>query len=414
MKYIFKVTVSAVALIASSSVVYADDPLALVKDGKFFGEVRYRYENVDQAGIANEANAHTTRVNLGFKTGEYKGFSGLIESQFVQHFGDQDFNSSGNGNTAFPVVADPDTTQLNRAWINYSGIPDTNIKVGRQALNIDNQRFVGTVGWRQNDQTFDAATVTNTGIENLKLQYSYIGNVNRIFGGTTVADDLDSVVHLANASYKFGDWLNLTLYGYLMDFDNAAALSNETYGIRAAGKVAINEDWSFMYEAEYATQEDYANNTANYDENYYHIAPAISGHGLTLKAGYEVLEGDGTNSFKTPLATLHKFNGWADKFLVTPANGLEDMYISAAYKVSDTGTFLDGTKFVAAYHDFQGEESGDFGSEIDLAIGRKFVLPDAGQPFKDINVLLKYADYEAEDGPYTDTQKFWLQIGVKF
>ena len=173
-----------------------------------------------------------------------------------------------------------------------------------------------------------------------------------------------------------------------------------------------------IYEAEAATQDDYGDNTTSYDEEYYHIAPGISGHGLTVKAGYEELGGDGTGSFRTPLATAHKFNGWADAFLTTPAVGLEDAYVSATYKFSDTNTILDGVKLHAAYHEFDSDAAavGDFGDELDLSIGKSFTLPDSGQPFKKVNVLLKYADYDGENTAGTDAsrEKFWFQVGIKF
>ncbi len=396
------------------------DSELLIKDGKFFGQIRYRYEHVEQDNALNDANAHTIRTNIGFKTGIYNNLGGLIEGQVVQHFGDEDFNSLDNGQTTFSTVADPDTAQINRLWVSYTGIPDTEVKLGRQFINLDNHRFIGTVGWRQNDQTFDALTITNTFLENLKAQYTYIDTVNRIFEGSTPPDDLEGGIHLANISYKFKDWLNITGYGYWIDFDNIAGLtaasanqSNKTYGLRLTGNMPINDDWTFSYEAEAAMQEDHGNSTLNYDENYYHIAPKISGHGFTIGAGYEVLEGDGTNSFRTPLATLHKFNGWADIFLATPANGLEDTYISAAYKFGDN-TFLDGLKLAATYHNFDGKENGDYGNEFDISAGKSFKLPNTGQPFKKVDILLKYADYEAEDAPYVDTQKFWIQIGTKF
>ena len=398
----------------AEATISSDDPEILFKDGKFFGEIRYRYEGVQQNNALSDANANTIRTNIGFKTGNYKGFEGLIEGQLVRHLGDEDFNSLDNGQTTFSTVADPDTAQLNRAWVSFSGIPDTTIKYGRQAINLDNQRFVGTVGWRQNDQTFDAATVENNSFENLTLRYSHLSNVNRIFGGPTPADDLDSSTHLANAAYDFAEWLNVTAYGYWMEFDNAAGLSNQTFGVRAKGEAKISDGWSVTYEAEAATQEDYKNNTASYDEDYYHIAPGIKGHGLSLKLGYEVLGGNGTNAFQTPLATLHKFNGWSDQFLNTPAAGLKDFYVAGAYKVSGTGTVLDGTKLKAAWHDFEGDTSGDFGSELNLAIAKSFKLPENGQPFDKLNVLLKYADYNAEDAPFVDTEKVWLQLGVKF
>lgn len=333
----------------------------------------------------------------------------------VTHLGDENFNSFDNNRTAYPVVADPDVAQINRAWVKYSGFMNTELKVGRQAINLDNQRFIGTVGWRQNDQTFDAINVKNMSLDNLTLQYSYIDNVNRIFDGTTPPDNLESVSHLARAQYKFSDALIATAYGYWFDFDNAAALSNETYGVRLTGATLVSENVKLAYEVEYAQQSDHGDNTANYDADYYHIAPTLKIGSFGLGLGYEVLEGDGTNSFKTPLATGHKFNGWADKFLSTPANGLEDKYISAQYSFKDYDmAFLNGVKIKAAYHDFDGDEAGDYGDEINLAISRNFKIDQNDYPFKNINLLLKFADYNAEDAPYTDTQKIWFQIGTKF
>jgi len=407
-------SVSVFALLFTTPALAQESGLeTLFKDGSFFGEVRYRYEGVEQDNALQDADAHTIRTNIGFKTGAHNGFSALGELQFVQGLGDG-YNSLDNGQTNFSVVADPDVTQINRAWVAYDGIADTEIKLGRQALNFDNQRFIGTVGWRQNDQTFDALTLTNTSVDNLNIKYSYLANVNRIFAGSTPADDLDSKSHLVNASYKASDSLKLSAYGYALDFKNAAALSNKTYGVRATGKTTISDGVTLGYEAEYATQDDYGDNPNNYSEDYYHIAPSLSAGGFKFKLGYEVLGGDGTNAFQTPLATLHKFNGWADIFLNTPANGLEDAYVGASYKVSDTKTLLDGAKIGATYHDFSGDEAGDLGSELDLSLAKKFKLPDVGQPYKDVNISLKYSDYNADDAPYVDTQKIWVQLGIKF
>ena len=410
--------VLAMSIMSSASA--QDGVEKFIKDGKVFGEIRYRNEHVEQDNALDDANAHTIRANVGFKTGEYNGLQGLIEAQFVRHMGDEEFNTTSNGQTTYSTVADPDIEQINRVWLAYSGVPDTVIKVGRQAINLDNQRFVGTVGWRQNDQTFDAATVTNTSLDKVEAQYSYVANVNRVFDEGAQQDDLHSAVHLANVTYDHADWLRATAYGYWMDFEDAAALSNKTFGLRLAGKAPINDDWTFAYEVEYADQEDHADNTNSYDEGYYHIAPSVSGHGLTFKLGYEVLEGSGNANqrFQTPLATLHKFNGWADAFLSTPADGLEDMYGLVSYKVSGTNTPLDGAKAMAVYHSYEGEEANDFGDEWDFSLGKTFALPDAGQPFKKVNVLLKYADYDADGsapaGYNTDTEKVWLQVGVKF
>ena len=407
--------VAAFALLSPLSAHAADDfEQALIKDGNFFGEVRYRYENVDQDGFNDDASASTVRLNVGYKTGVYENFQGLVEAQLVQEIGSDDFNSTTNGNTAYPTVADPDGLELNQAWVTWTGLQDTTIKVGRQAVNLDNQRFIGTVGWRQNDQTYDAAAIINSSIPDLNLLYAVVGNVNRIQGNDHDLGDLDTVTHLANASYSFADWLNVTGYGYWLDIDRVPSLSSKTYGLRLTGDVPLSDTWSFFYTAEGATQSDYGNNTNSYDENYYHITPGLKGYGWTFQAGYEELGGDGTNSFQTPLATGHKFNGWADKFLSTPAAGLEDTYAKVSYKVTGANKWVNGTKLTAVYHEFDGDSSGDFGSEIDLSVGKTFDIKADRHPFKNISVLVKYSDYDADDAPFTDTQKLWLQIGTKF
>ncbi|MFT6030425.1 MAG: hypothetical protein ACI8O8_002170 [Oleiphilaceae bacterium] len=76
--------------------------------------------------------------------------------------------------------------------------------------------------------------------------------------------------------------------------------------------------------------------------------------------------GTGSISCETPLATLYKFNGWADVFLNTPADGLTDLYASAAGKVS-------GGKWMVAYHEFDSDEgSTDLGSELDISFSKGF------------------------------------------
>lgn len=415
-RFVYK-ALSVTALLFLSAGAYAGDtPESLIHEGTFFGEARYRYEYVDQDGpapISDDAKAGTLRTSLRFKTGKYQNFQALLEGQIVQNIGADDFNDTVNGQTNFPVVADPDNQEINQAWLSWSGIEGAEAKLGRQAINLDNQRFIGTVDWRQNDQTFDSLVLNYSGVEKTNLSYGYIGDVNRVFGNDHPLGDLDSKSHFLNVSYGLADWLKWTGYGYWFEFDRLSARSSQTYGLRFTGKAPLTENWTLTYEAELASQSDYGNNAGNFDAGYYHLAPSLAGYGFTLGAGYEVLGGDGTQAFQTPLATLHKFNGWADKFLDTPARGLEDMYVSAAYKTSGLGSGLDGITLTTVYHDFKGQESGDFGYEFDASVGKAIEIPN-DLPFKKLNLVLKYANYQAEDSAYTDTQKLWFQVGVNF
>ncbi|TAL31929.1 MAG: hypothetical protein EPN97_10240 [Alphaproteobacteria bacterium] len=391
----------------------ADSPEDLFSKGKVFGQLRYRYENVDQAGLAHTTGvANTLRANLGFETGTYKDFKALVELQTVQRLGDDDYNDTVNGKTTYPTIADPENNEFNQAWIMWSGLPKTSLKLGRQNIILDNQRFVGNVGWRQNDQTYDAGTATFTPVEKLILSYSYVWNINRIFGEHNAIPDYTGANHLIHGEYTFADWLKIAAYDYLLDIHQKQTLSSQTYGAQATGKVPLVADLKLQYLAEYAHQADYKDSPINFHASYYHLSPSLLWKGVTLQAGMESLGGDGANAFQSPLATLHAFNGWADEFLTTPANGLEDRYGRVGYKLSGLNKWVDGTTFDAVYHDFNAENtSADYGTEWNFQVSKTFKTEDFN--IKEWTVTAKYADYNA-DTLFTDTNKFWLMVDLKF
>ncbi len=395
-------------LTAPTSVFAADEAESLadaVTGGKAYLNVRTRYENVDQAGFDKNASALTVRTWLGYKTGSYQGFSGVIEMEDTRNLADENYNNTINGNVTYPVIADPSQTEVNQAYLSYSGVKDTKVSAGRQSINLGTQRFIGTVGWRQVDQNLDAVTAVNTSLPDTKIFYAYVWNVNRIFSDNSPAGDHSSNTNLLNIEYsglKFG---KLTTYAYLLDNNDVAGFSTNTFGIRFAGKTAVADKTSILYELEYANQTDSNNNPGNYSVDYFHVAGGASYAGLTLKAGLESLgsDNDGTVSFATPLATLHKFNGWADKFLATPAAGLEDFYITGSYSFDGA---MKGLKALATYHKFTSQFGDtDYGDEIDLLLSYTIN--------KNYNVAVKYADYNA-DTFSVDTRKLWFIVGAKF
>jgi hypothetical protein len=375
-------------------------------DGRVWANIRYRFEHVDQDGFTEDAEANTIRTRLGYETGQFHGFSALLEFENVTRLGPEDFNDTVNGRTAFPVVADPESTDVNQASLAFSGLPDTRIAFGRQRLVLSNHRFIGDVGFRQNQQTYDAVSVVNSSLPETKLTYLYAFQVNRVFGEDSTTGDFNTSNHSVQLEYTRFAAAKIEPYAHLFDVDeDVPAFSTQTYGLRVSGKPALGDGIAIPYAAELAYQTDYADNPANIDLYYYLIEPGISYAGATLKLGYEVLEGDGTSGFQTPFATLHAFQGWADKFLVTPAGGIEDLYVALAYTVKDVA-YLEGLKFIAVYHDFNAEDSSsDYGEEIDLKLA---------YPFLDyFTAELKYADYRA-DSFSTDTEKFWASLTFKY
>lgn len=353
---------------------------------------RARYEGVDQDGIKDNASALTLKSRITATTGSFNGLSAGVEVDNVTDILDN-YNSTRNGETDYPVVADPEGTDVNQFFLKYKGDNVTAI-AGRQRILHNNQRFVGGVGWRQNEQTYDGYRVQFSPTKAFSADYSYVYNVNRIFGPRGAKADLHGQFHLLNTAFKINKDHKVNAFAYLLDFDTAAKLSTDTYGIAYKGKFGpVNLN------ASYAKQSDADDNPNSFDASYYNVEVGTKVSSVTLLAGIESLGSDNGVGFSTPLATLHKFQGFADKFLATPGAGIEDVYITAKTKVK-------GVKLSATYHDLSSDEGSiDYGSEIDIAAGYAFN--------KNYNVLVKLAMYDADDHA-SDTDKLWIQFGAKF
>lgn len=352
-------------------------------DGKAHVNLRYRYEHVDDDLVpANTANASTLRVALGWESGVWNNFSAFAELEHIEEIFTGEFREGPGpvdpGDAGrFPVVADPPDTELNRAYLKYDSERFW-IKAGRQYLTNREapfHRFLGTILWRQNWQSHDAITLNVAPTKDINFRYSYSGKVHRIFGDDAPEpfDEFDCDCHMFNAKYGgFGN-LKLEAYAYLLDISNSPANAVDTYGIRANGAIPINDNLKLLYAGEFATQDEAEHNPANVDADYYlgeigfaMTLPIPLLPKLTLKFDYEVLEGNGVTSFRTPLSTAHAFQGWADRFLTTPADGIEDFYITAI------APFMGG-KFVLAYHMLESDQASyDYGDEFNIQYTRKF------------------------------------------
>lgn len=399
---------SAVALALLSLPALAGDSFAdALTGGKPTLDARYRYESVSEENTKKAANASTLRLRLGYETGDFKGFGAMIEAEHLSTLGADNYNSTTNGKTAYSIIADPEFTEINQGYLRYTGLPDTQLKYGRQRLILDNHRFIGNVGWRQNEQTFDAFTVANKSLPLTTITAGYIYNVNRIFSDhskfptATFANVGNAKMKspILNISYKGWSAGEIVGYGYLLDYADFATSSTQTWGLRFKGERALADGLKLLYTAEYASQSDYKNNPADYRVDYSFLEAGLAKGVHSVKLGYELLEGNGAKSFQTPLATLHAFNGWADLFLSTPADGLEDVYLGA-------GTTLYGVKLDAIYHDFHADQgNAHYGAEWDLqatkAIDKNYLIG------------IKYATYNAKSFG-VDTDKFWLWAEAKF
>lgn len=373
----------------------------VIKNGKVLLKVNPRYEYVEQDGL-EDAHAFTVRTALGFETGSLYGFSSLIEFEDVTIIGSEDnYNQAGlnPGGAGKAVVADPEGTELNRAWLGYTNW-DTKLKLGRQRIVMDNARFIGNVVWRQNEQTYDGFSLANSSLDDFEFFYSYVFNVNRIFGEDHPAGDFDSDSHILHASYSGLPFGKLTAYGYLLDFETDSPInSSDTFGLQFLGKSKLTDNWSVKYHAEYAYQMDAGSNPIDYEASYLHLDAGLIYKKFDFGGGVEMLgSDDGTIGFSTPLATLHAFNGWADAFLVTPTDGLIDSYVYAGV------TLPYNVPFRVLYHEFESDSgSTDYGNEVNAIVTKKI-----GDHW---SLLAKYAHY---NGGLPDREKFWVQATFSF
>jgi hypothetical protein len=387
------------AALASSSVARAEgSPLiGAVRESKPIIDLRLRSENVDQDGMAKDADALTLRARLGFETGKAWDTSFLAEGDLLWPWQSR-YNSTVNGKTAYPVVADAETYEVNRLQVTNTSLADTTITLGRQRINLDDQRFVGNVGWRQNEQTYDGVRFVNKTVKNLTIDVTYLDQVNRVFGKDSPVGRYHGDNYLANVAYQL-PLGKLTGFAYLTDFDEAPRDSARTLGARFTGEKPVQKV-KVAWVLSWARQTERANNPLDFAQDFYTAELTGTFRQYSLGVGYEVMEGDGVRGFSTPLATLHKFDGWADKFLTTPPNGLERRYVTLGYTTKGVG-FLDTVTANAVYHQFESSRLGiDYGSEVDLQLQAKY------QRF---NLMLKYADYNA-DRFATDTRKYWVEL----
>jgi len=398
--------------------VVAQDALAeAIKSGKPLLRMHARAEFVDdESNTLDNASALTLRTYFGYETGELANFSVRVAAENVLHIVD-DFNVPGESSNGSDVVADPQGTEIEEALVRYTGIDRTKITVGRQYLTFRPaplHRFIGTVPWRQNWQSMDALSIENRSVKNLRISYAYINEVNRIFGNDNPNENLASSPmdsHLLNLQYTGLPAGSLEGFYYRLNYDNdnlaAPFTDRETFGLKFQGTTGLSDSLKASYLLEFAHQRAIEDNPTEFDSaNQYRAEfglttsrPEGALKSFTAKAGYEVLESDAGLSFSTPLATVHAFQGWADRFIGFPGGGVKDVYLVAGLK------FARGIALTTVFHDFKAEARGvDYGEELDVQVSKKF-----GK----LTLALKHASYfgnnDVEAGAIgTDKTVSWL------
>lgn len=394
----------ACALAPTAPTVQADDAV------KSEWELRLRHEHVEDDAFRRDADATTARLRAGLRFYLGRGWNALIEGEGIVDAGDR-HNNGANGATAYPAVIDPDGIELNQAWLGWKHAR-FGATLGRQRIALDNHRWVGNVGWRQNEQTFDALSLEARPSDDWTLRYAWLDKVHRVSGDDArdpLARERDLSTHLLHATHTRArqQWAG---YAYLHDDRDLPAASTATWGLRWSLKPADTDAAAWGLTAEYAQQRDHADrrqdhhpghhasNQRRFTHDYWLLEPSLRARGITWKLSWEHLDGNGRHALQTPLATLHAFNGWADKFLVTPPAGLDDLSLGA-------GGNIGKTTWVAQWHEYRPDADSPvgrrYGTEFDASLARPLGKGWSG--------LIKYADYRSHDYA-RDTRKLWVQV----
>jgi hypothetical protein len=417
------------ALSASPDAQAKSDPLIeALADGKFYLNLRYRFEHVNDdfepgGQPLKNANASTLRTVLGYRSGDFHGFSFLVEMEQISRvFSGDFFEGSGTANTDTATVADPDGTKLGQGYLRYQAPGNNDMRFGRQQITYRDapfHRHIGTILWRQNWQTFDAVTLSNTYLPDTRLSYAYVWRVNRIFGRSAPEplSHFRSDSHFINLRHNRFSWAQVEGYAYLFDFDNAPRFSAQTYGARLHGSYPLNDWFSPLYTVEYAHQSDYGTNTTRYSASYqlfeagFRLKPTRILDSVMLKFGFERLSGDGTpnGAFVTVLGTNHAFQGTADRFLITPDDGIRDYHLRTVMEAW-------GFRFNLGYHMLRSDNLDyRYGDELDVELTRGFG--------KHVTIGLKYADYKGDGNTLNlirnpvlaaDVKKAWVYVMANF
>jgi hypothetical protein len=336
----------------------------------------------------------------------------LVELDHVELAWQDEF-SNGEFFNNTPVIPDAAGIDFNQVLLRYSPTNTLQFTLGREAINLGNERFIGTNSFWQNEQTLDTVGFNYEFGSASKFLYRYIDNANRITGrnagkklsssdsnfaannGQRPANflgDHDHDTHLLFAEFKEWDYSKIQVYYFDMNIKDATALSNKTLGSRYEYEGRWNKLRTLAHGELALQQRTEINNDATLQ--FYDLGMGI-GYGTNqLSINYQQLgEHDGT-SFVTPLASLHEQNGWVDKFLKTPQSGLRDYSLQYIWRQSPI-------KIDARYHAFHTDDNhSKLGEELDV----DFVLKLSRQG----TILLRYADFFSSDNSSPDEQRVFF------
>ena len=397
-RWVLAVFVMTSTLICGQEQDQKDDLTKAIGSGEFVfnGKLRFWHANDD---VASASQAYTFGTNFGYLTKSYKGFQIYIEGESVVALTPDQYFDGINGLTDLTNVTDPETLELNQIHIAYKGSFNSTelaFKVGRQAAIVEDERFIGRVSARQDDQTFDAlyGRIQNDQ-KGLAFEYAYMYQINRL-----LAEEIDwrSDSHVFMLRYYKNQKIRFGLFTHFLDFqEDAPAVSNQTFGITVDRGSLPKDKIALNYKTAFAYQSDFGDNPTDYTAFLVNVEAGVSLPSLGIfNIGYELASSDnGVASYQFPLSTGQRLHRISDVFIDPPADGLHNPYLTA-----ETNKLFWGIGGWLGYHAYFSEEEGDFlGQEIDVVLYRQ-LIPDL------LRAEITYGSFFGEAPRFTDLHIF--------
>jgi Alginate export len=377
-----------------------------ITNGRALLQVRPRLNYIDEQSRPERAEALNTRLLFGWRTAPYKNLRLTMEGIHTDYFGDKRFNDDPRliFSSRYPLLPDPRITDVNQLHLEYSGLPSTRVRLGRQILRMGNQRFISDNDFRQIPRVFNGVSVVITGIEQTEI---LVGHMER------VRDNLGNQARLRldmlHVAYNPLPASSVAAYAYSHDqaatgsFTGFANNSYRILGLRGQGSFGSEAGLMFDLSLEYAKQDNLSGGDDRIDAHYYHVGAGASRGNYGASIHYEVKGSNhGTYGFQTPLTDLYAFNGLALQFTSTPRQGLSDGWLAFHLNVQDF-------EFLVDYHRFRSDFGGlDLGREADVGIS---------YPLRDnLRARLQYARFRPGEvaTPFGDVDKAWFTLTYNF
>jgi hypothetical protein len=340
--------------------------------------------------------------------------------------------------TSTGVSGNTNTVNLHEAYIllnNAFGVDGLIVKLGRQEVNLGNQRLVGSVGWSQAGRSIDGILAAYK-VGNFGTAIAFYGKLSdstKRFDAWTIPNSDDGDIDLYVASWQgalkpFGIGGTYEATAIFVDAMEHKVLDNiNTFYFRGTPVVDLGS-MKVKANAEFALQNGQDQSGNDYKGYFFSVGGGATFADINAKpsvfVGYDYYSGDDgkdkdIDAFWSVLPTAHKWLGFADQiwvgnfykfngaFPTSTSEGITDLYVKLSAKP------LAKVATLAHFHYFQTAEDNDnsgktAAQEIDLQAKYKYS--------KNLGLTLGYEWFNPDDalGNGDTIHHLWLQADLKF